>query len=73
MTAHKACERSQQGSESVDGKHPYGGSARQAQVSSAKSVEGSEDHFEEPPQQTAMNIVVNKFFHNSRITACGGV
>lgn len=73
MTAHKAYKRRQQGSESVDGKHPYGCSTRQAQVSFAESVEGCENQFQKPPQQAAMNIVVNKFFHNSRMSGCEGI
>ncbi len=69
MTAQRAGERSEQGGEPVDREHPDGGRAGQAQVSLAESVKRGKEHFEKPAQQSAMNIVVNKFFHIIRITA----
>lgn len=68
MTAQDAAKRFQQRSESVDWKHPDGRRAGQAEISSAKSVKSSEDHLKKPAKQPAMNIVVDKFFHSSRIS-----
>lgn len=63
MSAHQAGKRGKQGGESVYGEHPDGGRAGQAEISSAKSVEGGEDHLQKPSQKPTVYIVVNKFFH----------
>lgn len=54
--------------QSVDGKHPDGSFAWKVEVSCTKSMKRSEYHFQKPTQKSAVNIVVNKVFHNSRIT-----
>lgn len=63
VSAHQAGKRGEQGGESVYGEHPDGGRAGQAEISSAKSVEGGEDHLQKPSQKPTVYIVVNKFFH----------
>ncbi len=43
--AHKACQRSKQGGESVYREHPYGGSARKVEVSSTECMKRGKYHF----------------------------
>lgn len=59
MVAHEACQRGKQGCESVYGEHPYGGSARKVEVSSAKSMKSSEYEFQKPAQESAVYIIVD--------------
>lgn len=75
---YQTADRGEESRKPVDGKHPDGSCAGQRQVPSAESVKGCEGDFQKPPQQSAVNEVVQKFFHTDSIarfwhgyTRCG--
>ena len=65
--AHKAAQRFQKCGHAVDREHPDGSCAGKFVISSAECVEGGKGNLQKPAKQSAMNIIVNKFFHTHSI------
>ena len=59
----------EEGGHAIDGKHPDRSYAGQFKVAFPKSVKGREGDFKKPPQQAAVDEVVQKFFHRDSV-AC---
>lgn len=65
--SEQSADGRKEGGTAINGKHPDGGYTGERQVPSAESVKGREGDFQKPPQQAAVNKVVQKFSHSGSV------